>query len=58
MSSDWDSWFYSSGTGGGGGNPPVRSSLESNRSDVHSGDDEVVEPDQGNGIYYSISILS
>lgn len=55
MSSDWGSWFYSSGTGGG--NPPVRSSLESNRSDVHSGDDEVVEPDQGNGIYYYVSIL-
>lgn len=57
MSSDWGSWFYSAGTGGGG-NPAVRSSVESNRSDVHSGEDEVVEPDQGNGIYYSISILS
>ena len=53
MSSDWGSWFYSAGTGGG--NPAVRSSVESNRSDV---DDEVVEPDQGNGIYYSISILA
>lgn len=54
MSSDWGSWFYSSGT---------RSSLdESNRSDVHSGDDETtVEPDQGNGkcsvwIEYLVSI--
>lgn len=42
MSSDWGSWLYSSGT---------RSSLDDpNRSDVHSGEDETVEPDQGNGM--------
>lgn len=49
MSSDWGSWLYSSGT---------RSSLDDpNRSDVHSGEDETVEPDQGNVLSHIISQL-
>lgn len=41
MSADW-SYFW--GTSGN------RSSLDEPKSDTVSGDDEVVEPDQGNGM--------
>ncbi|KAF9884310.1 hypothetical protein FE257_001888 [Aspergillus nanangensis] len=57
MSADWGSFFHTSGTTGTAGTTGNRSSLDEPKSEGASGDDEVVEPDQGNVLMHIISQL-